>query len=299
MTADALTEQGDFTQRIQRLENLSRAIEGLPEGGPRDLVTEVVQEILALHGDGLERTLEIIGESGDAAPALMDRLANDHVMKALLLLHGLHPVGLEARVTEALEKVRPYLASHGGNVELLGLDDGVARLRLEGSCHGCQSSAVTLKLAIEDALGVAAPDLAGLVVEGVVEQPAVPAGFIPLSDIGGLTPPPQPSGIWRTLDGLEELGAGSLRQAEVGGAGLVVCHVGSEFYAYRETCPGCGGRLADATLEASTIVCASCARRFDVSRAGRCLDDDRFQLEPLPLLADGPGRARVAVPVMA
>ncbi len=299
MTAEATAEQGDFTQRIRRLENLSRAIEGLPQGGPRDLVTEVVQEILALHGDGLERTLEIVGDAGEASPALVERLANDHITKALLLLHGLHPVDLHTRVSDALEKVRPYLASHGGNVELLGLADGVARLRLEGSCHGCQSSAVTLKLAIEDALGEAAPDLAGLEVEGVVEQPAVPAGFIPLSDIGGLTPPPQPAGIWRTLDGLEELQPGSLRPADVGGAGLVLCRLGSEVYAYRETCPGCGGRLPDGTIEGSSIVCPSCARRFDVPRAGRCLDDDRLQLEPLPLLADGPGRVRVAIPAMA
>ena len=296
MTAEVSAEQRDFTQRIQRLEQLSRAIEGLPQGGPRDLVIEVVQEVLALHGDGMARTLEIVGDAGDAAPALIERLANDDITKALLLLHGLHPVDLATRVNDALEKVRPYLASHGGNVELLSLDDGVAHLRLEGSCHGCQSSAVTLKLAIEDALGQAAPDLAALEVEGVAEQSAVPAGFIPLSDIGGLTPAPQGAGVWLTLDGLDDLGAGSLLQTEVGGAGLVVCRVGSDIYAYRETCPGCGGRLPDGTIEGSLIVCRSCGRRFDAPRAGRCLDDDRLHLEPLPLLADGPGRVRVAVP---
>ena len=59
----------------------------------------------------------------------------------------------------ALDEVRPYLASHGGDVELLGVEDGVVRLRLEGSCNGCPSSAMTLKLAIEEAIARAAPDV--------------------------------------------------------------------------------------------------------------------------------------------
>ena len=62
---------------------------------------------------------------------------------------------------EALDSVRPYMESHGGDVELLGIEDGVARLRLEGSCHGCAASASTLELAIEEALQATAPDLEG------------------------------------------------------------------------------------------------------------------------------------------
>ena len=71
-------------------------------------------------------------------------------MASLLLVHGLHPYDVETRVARALDGVRPYLGSHGGDVELLGVtDDGVVRLRLLGSCDGCPSSSVTLKLAVE------------------------------------------------------------------------------------------------------------------------------------------------------
>ena len=92
-------------------------------------------------------------------------LAGDELVAHLLLLHGLHPVPLEQRVRGALDEVRPYLESHGGNVELLGIDDGVVRLRMEGSCSGCPSSAMTLKLAIEDAIQKAAPDVQDVVAE--------------------------------------------------------------------------------------------------------------------------------------
>ena len=88
-------------------------------------------------------------------------------MAALLLIHDLHPVPLLERVQGALEQVRPYMESHGGNVELLSLERGVARISLRGSCSDCAASAVTLELAIKQALEQAAPDLEGLEVEGM------------------------------------------------------------------------------------------------------------------------------------
>ena len=90
--------------------------------------------------------LELMGE--DQAK----RLADDPMVGGLLLIHGLYPVPLEERVLEALDGVRPYMESHGGNVEFLGIEEGVAKLRLEGSCRGCAASAATLELAIKKAL---------------------------------------------------------------------------------------------------------------------------------------------------
>ena len=66
----------------------------------------------------------------------------------------------------ALDEVRPYLVAHGGGVELLGVDDGVVHLRLEGACNGCPSSALTLKSAVEEAIMRAAPDVERIEAEG-------------------------------------------------------------------------------------------------------------------------------------
>jgi Fe-S cluster biogenesis protein NfuA len=113
---------------------------------------------------------------------LIDTFANDELLGSLFLLHGLHPVDVETRVLEALDEVRPYLKSHGGNVELISIENGVAYLRLDGSCNGCSSSTVTLKATIEEAINKAAPDLNGLEVEGVAELPArpvTPVTFVP------------------------------------------------------------------------------------------------------------------------
>ena len=96
--------------------------------------------------------LEHVTSSPLSGTALIDSLASDDLVASVMLLYGLHPLDLETRVLQALEQVRPYLRSHGGNVELLGVEEGVIRLRLQGSCHGCPSSAQTLKSTIEEAI---------------------------------------------------------------------------------------------------------------------------------------------------
>ena len=111
-------------------------------------------------------------------------------MESLLLLHDLHPLDVDARIQRALDQVRPYLGSHAGGVQYLGVTgEGVARLRLEGSCHGCPSSTVTVQLAIKGAVEDAAPEVTEVVVEGVT---APPAG--PLLQIGSRPPGPDPGG---------------------------------------------------------------------------------------------------------
>ena len=120
--------------------------------------------MLELHGEGLGRIL-------DRSTRRRRRALADPTVGSVLLIHDLYPVPLEERVAEALDSVRPYMESHGGNVELLGIEDGVARLRLEGSCHGCAASSATLELAIKQALMETAPDLLGMDVEGEEEPP--------------------------------------------------------------------------------------------------------------------------------
>src|SRR6185437_11234888 len=157
-TTDTATEQ------VARVETLLAQLEALPEAAARDTATEAMQALLELYGEGLGRIV-------------------DELVAHLLLLHGLHPVPVEERVLEALEGVRPYMESHGGSAELLGVEDGVAHLRLEGSCSGCPSSSITLKLAIEKAIFEVAPDVHEVLAEGAVEPPVPSSGLLQLEMI--------------------------------------------------------------------------------------------------------------------
>ncbi len=168
-----LLDDRGLQERVARMETLLEEIEALKDPHARSKAAEVVGVLLDLYGDGLARMMDLVYETGN--DKAFESFAGDELVSHLLLLHGLHPLDVETRVVQALEEVRPYLQSHGGNVEFLRVENGVARLRMQGSCDGCPSSAMTLKLAIEEAVLKAAPDLDGIEAEGVAEPPPNPA----------------------------------------------------------------------------------------------------------------------------
>jgi NifU-like domain len=154
----------------ESIEWLIGEVERLADPALKATVKKLVQALMELHAAGIERIVEIASGSD----GMMERFAHDERVKGLLLLHGLHPVSFEDRIRSALEKVQPYLRSHGGGVDLVGVEGGVIRLRTSG-CHGC------VKSEIENAIYDAAPDLSGL----VIEEQALPSGFIPLVELNG------------------------------------------------------------------------------------------------------------------
>jgi Fe-S cluster biogenesis protein NfuA len=167
---------------MQRIEALLQEAEQLQDPAAQTLARELVQALLELHGAGLAQVVQILEASGSAGNDCFQACAADGLVGSLLLLHNLHPLDMETRVQRALEKVRPYLRSHGGDVELLAIGEGAVRLRMQGSCNGCPSSAQTLKNAIEEAICEAAPDVTHIEVEGVITTatPAVTNGLISL-----------------------------------------------------------------------------------------------------------------------
>jgi Fe-S cluster biogenesis protein NfuA/nitrite reductase/ring-hydroxylating ferredoxin subunit len=298
--------QPDLRATGERIETL---LEAASTGGrvARERAEELVRLVVDLYGAGLERLLEIVHESGRLDDELLDRLAADDLVASLLAVHGLHPYDVETRVTRALDAVRPYLGSHGGDVELLGVTgDGVVRLRMLGSCDGCPSSSVTLTLAVETAIQAAAPEVSGI----EVEEPAAGPSIIPVSALRSrLDEAATPSGAsWAAVDGFGGLATGQAVGFSVAGMSVVGLRVGGDLFAYRDRCPVCGGSLVDGAVERrlggragdAVLRCPTCSAHFDVRRAGRGLDGTDDHLEPVPLLvADGVVSLAVAGAVSA
>jgi Fe-S cluster biogenesis protein NfuA len=135
-------------------------------------VDELVRVLVGLYGSGLDRIMEIVTETAEAET--LRRLTADELVSGLLVLHDLHPLSTAERVRAALDEVRPYLGLHDGGVELVGItEDGVARLRLQGTCHGCPSSRSTVTGAIERAIARVAPEVSRVDADGLTE-PAPP-----------------------------------------------------------------------------------------------------------------------------
>ena len=277
-------------------EDIGERVDQLEDPVAREAAQELVAAVLEMHGAGLARIGEVLDEAGPAGEEAKQKLLEDGVVASLLLIHDLYPVPLEERAREALEEVRPYMDSHGGDVELLGVEDGVVRLRLKGSCDGCPASASTLELAIKEALEKAVPDMNGLGVEGVVEAaPAATSGpELPVIQANGaangngaraqswlplIAPPPA---------------AGEVAWTQVGGVAIALANVGGSLLAFRDRCPSCGGSIAGGELKGGVLACPGCERRYYLPRAGRSMDEERLLLEPVPLLDSG-GEVTVAV----
>ena len=160
----AIPEKREFRLHTERVEKLVNRLDNGGDPELRATALELVQCVVDLHGAALERMLESVSAT-PAGEAALDEAIQDDLVASVLLLHGLHPDAMETRVLRALEKVRPYLHTHGGDVELVGIDDGIVRLKLLGSCGSCPSSSVTLKNAVEEALYEAAPDIVEIVAE--------------------------------------------------------------------------------------------------------------------------------------
>ena len=165
----------DFQRRVGRVEELIAALENASDPAVREQTRELIETLLDLHGRGVERILEAVHEIGPSGAQAIDELGRDQLVAGLLLLHGLHPLDLETRVRNALETVRPRLGLHGGSVELVEVsEEGGVRIRLEGNCHGCPSSRITLRSTIEEELYAVAPDITSLQVDGA-HDPTAPA----------------------------------------------------------------------------------------------------------------------------
>lgn len=162
----------DEKDLLKKLHALIQELEADADPATLARMRMIVQTLMDFHGQAASQMLERIHDSKRSGDALIDELAEDQLISSLLLLYNLHPLDIEMRVAKAMEKVRPYLHSHGGNVELIELADGIVRLRLQGSCHGCPSSTMTLRQTIEAAIYEMAPDVVGIQVEGNVEAPA-------------------------------------------------------------------------------------------------------------------------------
>lgn len=267
--------EDNFLREGKRIQELVEQIGEMPDLAARKMLQECLEATLSFYGHGLARIMELAKKEGK----MSDVLLNDPQVRGLLLIHGLHPIPLETRLREALDKVRPYMKSHGGDVDLLGLEDDFARLRLVGHCKTCPSSTVTLELAVRAAIEEACPDLQGFEVEGMKQ------------DDSSFQHTPHAAPEWLIVAGTEKLNEGKWLKVSTKSEPILVCKVEGQLYAYRDHCPACNLPLHLGELQGREIVC-SLGHRFDLMHAGAGIKSE-LHLDPLPLM-NREGKVQVA-----
>jgi Fe-S cluster biogenesis protein NfuA len=287
----------------QRIEELLAGLTEHAEPEVAAAAEELAERLMDMYGAGLERIVTLL-----AGTEALRTLVGDDQVSGLLVLHDLHPDDTATRAATALESVRPYLGSHAGDVELLGVTEEaggpVVRLALRGSCDGCPSSTVTVRTAIETALAAACPEVVRVDVDGLTpDVPVTDHHELPLLQIGS-GPPPEPAS-WVVLEP-PPLRPGEHVLLDVSGHAVLVASpagvrdssesFGTAIVAYADGCADCGATLAEASLIGDALSCGNCPARYNLRRAGQPLTaSGGHHLQPLPLV-ERAGGWRLALP---
>ena len=173
----------ELQKKMQRIGEIVERLESATDPSVRAMAKELVESLMALHGAGLERILELTAEAGETGENIVRKCGRDELVSSLLLLYGLHPDDIPTRVANALEKTRPFLQSHSASAELISIgEDGRVAVRVHLKAGGCGSTAATVKATVEAAIQDAAPDATSI----TVEDPAATlsqTGFVSLAQL--------------------------------------------------------------------------------------------------------------------
>lgn len=178
MATDEILSQGHSQEWIDRIEELVRRAESLPDPKARGVAVDLLQAVLDFHAAGLRRVMEIAVGFGTAGEALIERIAADDLTSSLLLLHDLHPDDLETRIDRAVHKLQDVFTSLGARLSLLAIEPGTVRLHFDSARTW---SGTPVRASVENAIVQAAPEIASVVIEGLKETPD--ASFVPLSEL--------------------------------------------------------------------------------------------------------------------
>jgi Fe-S cluster biogenesis protein NfuA len=173
----------EFQQRVQQLGKLITELEQMPDSPLKVATGELVQLLMEVHGTGIERMMEIIYESQGTGEETIGNLANDTIVRSLLLLYSLHPENQETRVRKSLDALRPRLRKLNYTLALADVDDGVVRLRIESSGHACGSTKENVRLMVEESVYEYAPDVTSLTILGLEDRSS--SGFVALESLAG------------------------------------------------------------------------------------------------------------------
>lgn len=273
-----------FEELAKRVDEAVRRIATLT-GASKEAAEEVKDSLEAIHRAGLMAIVRRMRQD-ERAKELLFELVDDPVIHLLLSLHGIIRPGVMAEAKRVLDGVRPSLQAHGGDVELVLVDDAVAYVRLQGACIGCSMAAVTMRKNVEEALLSNIPAITS--VEVLPDGPS--STFIPLETVR--TGPGQLGAGWVRTHLVEQIPEGEITLVELVANGgqeteVIIVRLDGQLIAYRNACAHQGLPLEAAMLDtdAQTLTCQWHGFCFDAV-SGNCLSSPGMQLEQLPLRID-------------
>ena len=274
MTAKPEAKEESFEEIAKRVDEALEAVDKLGDDSAKKAAQDLKTAVEDLHRSGLVTIVRKLKSEDVTREALLELVEQPEV-RTLFTIHGIIKQDINVQITKVLEYVRPYMQSHGGDVEYVGFENGVAKVRMMGACNGCSQSAVTLREGVEEALVDNVDDVSS--VEVVPNEPA-PA-LVQIESIED-----HKSTGWVETIATSELPPGKITSFEHGSTSILLVNVENNLSAYKNECPHQGLPLDTGLVdhEDNTLTCAGHGFKFDVS-SGECLTAPQAQLEVFPL----------------
>ena len=279
MGADAPTEP-TFEQLAGAVDAGIRALDEL-DPDARRAATDLKDAVEAFHRPALVHLVRTL-RADPAGKELLFQLVDEPSVRAVFALHGIIRADPLTRANQALDRVRPYLQSHGGDVELVAIEGSIATVRLHGACNGCSMSAQTLREGVERALVEEVDEIEGI----EVEEDAPTTAFIPLGSVGRR---PAADAGWVAGPAVSGIDNGAMARFDVDVDGtshsFVVTNVDHRFAVFRNECVHQGMTLDGGEMADRVLTCPWHGFRFDAS-TGECISAPGAQLQGVPTRID-------------
>jgi nitrite reductase/ring-hydroxylating ferredoxin subunit/Fe-S cluster biogenesis protein NfuA len=238
----------------------------------RGAVLAYRQAIEQLHGEALTRLVRAL-KTDPAALAAMKRSLSDEIVYAVLRKHEIIKASLAERVELALASIRPMLASHGGDVELVKVAPPQIEVRFVGACDGCPASALTFHEGVKKAVELACPEITDVLqVRGSGAGNGTGVNFVSPFALHA-------DGNWLDAGTLSEIPEGGVRSLQLGGEKVLLSRRGKTVTCFQNACAHLGFPLHDGDVEDGIITCPHHGFRYDLT-SGECLTAPEVQLQP-------------------
>lgn len=267
------SERNDIAHLAGDIERLEMIFDGWDET-PRGAAMAYGRAIEALNGEALRRLVSALKHDPAALQAMKSAVTDD-VVYAVLRRHGIIKASLAERVETALEGVRPMLASHGGDVELVSVSPPSIEVRFTGSCDGCPASALTFHAGVKKAVEEACPEITEIV--QVKSSAAIsPNG----SSVRFVSPfANSVNGQWHYATRLSDIPDGGVKAQTLDGENILLSRRGSIVTCFQNACAHLGMMLDEGEIENGIITCPYHQFQYDLM-SGECLTAPTVQLQP-------------------
>ncbi len=268
MAATPRTSLAELLGDIERLRLIFTGWEESQRGGAE----AYGRAIEALNAEALRRLIDAV-KGTPAAMAALREAVSDEVIYAVLRRHQILKPSLTERVEGALASVRPMLASHSGDVELVSIEPPAISVRFLGSCDGCPASALTFHEGVKKAIEAACPE--------ITEVRQV-KGSSMASHKNEVVSPFALDDRWTDAAAVDQLPDGGVRAVEVRGEKVLLARNGDAVTCFQNACAHLGLELDDGEVKGGILTCPHHGFQYDLS-SGECLTASTVALQPHPV----------------